>query len=50
LSFASQNVREGAERAGRRLDAGFDLCASALGAISTGSASAKEAACVVAAS
>ena len=34
LSFAARSVREGADRAGRRLDSGFDLCASVLGAIS----------------
>jgi len=49
LSFAAQNVRDGAERTGRRLDASFDLCASVLGAISTDSAAAKEAARVAAA-
>jgi 5,10-methylenetetrahydromethanopterin reductase len=49
LSFAAQHVREGADRAGRRLDGGFDLCASVLGAISGHSAAAKEAARVAAA-
>jgi len=49
LSFAAQHVREGADRAGRRLDSGFDLCASVLGAISGESAAAKEAARVAAA-
>jgi alkanesulfonate monooxygenase SsuD/methylene tetrahydromethanopterin reductase-like flavin-dependent oxidoreductase (luciferase family) len=34
LSFAARSVREGADRAGRRLDSSFDLCASVLGAIS----------------
>ena len=34
LAFAADNVREGAARAGRSLDDGFDLCASVLGAIS----------------
>lgn len=49
LAFAVDNVREGAERAGRRLDSNFDLCASVLGAISTDQAAAKEAARVAAA-
>ncbi len=49
LSFAAQNVREGADRAGRRLDSSFDLCASVLGAISSDSGAAKEAARVAAA-
>jgi 5,10-methylenetetrahydromethanopterin reductase len=44
LAFAANNVRQGAARAGRSLDAGFDLCASVLGAISEDSAAAKEAA------
>jgi 5,10-methylenetetrahydromethanopterin reductase len=48
LSFAAQNVREGADRVGRRLDSGFDLCASVLGAISSDSRAAKEAARVAA--
>lgn len=49
LSFAAQNVREGADRVRRRLDSGFDLCASVLGAISSDSRAAKEAARVAAA-
>jgi 5,10-methylenetetrahydromethanopterin reductase len=49
LSFAADSVREGASRAGRRLDRSFDLCASVLGAISTDSGAAKEAARVAAA-
>ena len=49
LSFAARSVREGADRAGRRLDSGFDLCASVLGAISSDSGAAKEAARVAAA-
>jgi alkanesulfonate monooxygenase SsuD/methylene tetrahydromethanopterin reductase-like flavin-dependent oxidoreductase (luciferase family) len=49
LSFAAQNVREGADRIGRRLDSSFDLCASVLGAISSDSRAAKEAARVAAA-
>lgn len=48
LSFAARSVREGADRAGRRLDGSFDLCASVLGAISRDSAAAKEAARVAA--
>ena len=49
LAFAADNVREGAARAGRSLDDGFDLCASVLGAISEDSAAAKEAARIAAA-
>jgi 5,10-methylenetetrahydromethanopterin reductase len=49
LAFAARSVREGADRAGRRLGSGFDLCASVLGAISSDSAAAKEAARVAAA-
>jgi 5,10-methylenetetrahydromethanopterin reductase len=49
LAFAADNARAGAERAGRRLNSGFDLCASVLGAISTDSAAAKAAARVAAA-
>jgi 5,10-methylenetetrahydromethanopterin reductase len=49
LSFAAQSVREGAELVGRTLDNSFDLCASVLGAISTDSGAAKEAARVAAA-
>jgi len=49
LSFAARSVREGADRAGRRLDSSFDLCASVLGAISSDSGAAKEAARVAAA-
>jgi len=49
LAFAADNVREGATRAGRSLDDGFDLCASVLGAISEDSAAAKEAARIAAA-
>ncbi|MGN6792875.1 MAG: LLM class flavin-dependent oxidoreductase, partial [Streptosporangiaceae bacterium] len=49
LSFAARNVREGADRVGRRLDGTFDLCASVLGAISGDSGAAKEAARVAAA-
>ena len=49
LAFAADNVRAGAERAGRRLDGRFDLCASVLGAISTDSAAAKAAARVASA-
>jgi 5,10-methylenetetrahydromethanopterin reductase len=49
LSFAARHVLEGADRAGRRLDAGFDFCASVLGAISSDAAAAKEAARVAAA-
>ncbi|HXY83834.1 MAG TPA: LLM class flavin-dependent oxidoreductase [Gaiellaceae bacterium] len=49
LAFAAENVRRGAERAGRSLDAGFDLCASVLGAISRDSSAAKEAARIAAA-
>jgi 5,10-methylenetetrahydromethanopterin reductase len=48
LSFAARSVREGADRAGRRLGS-FDLCASVLGAISSDSGAAKEAARVAAA-
>jgi 5,10-methylenetetrahydromethanopterin reductase len=43
------DVRAGADRAGRRLDGSFDLCASVLGAISSDSGAAKEAARVAAA-
>jgi len=49
LAFAAENVREGAGRVGRRLDSSFDFCASVLGAISTDSAAAKEAARIAAA-
>jgi 5,10-methylenetetrahydromethanopterin reductase len=49
LAYAADNVREGAERVGRQLNSSFDLCASVLGAISTDSAAAKEAARVAAA-
>jgi 5,10-methylenetetrahydromethanopterin reductase len=49
LAYAASNVRAGAERAGRRLDPSFDLCASTLGAISTDPAAAREAARVAAA-
>jgi len=49
LAYAAENVREGAGRVGRQLDSSFDLCASVLGAISTDSAAAKEAARVAAA-
>jgi 5,10-methylenetetrahydromethanopterin reductase len=49
LAYAAKNVREGASRVGRRLDGSFDLCASILGAISTDSGAAKEAARVAAA-
>jgi len=49
LSFAARSVREGADRAGRRLGSNFDLCASVLGAISSDSGAAKEAARVAAA-
>jgi 5,10-methylenetetrahydromethanopterin reductase len=49
LAYAAENVREGAGRVDRRLDSGFDFCASVLGAISTDSAAAKEAARVAAA-
>jgi hypothetical protein len=49
LSFAARHVRAGADRIGRRLDASFDLCASVLGAISSDSGAAKEAARVAAA-
>jgi 5,10-methylenetetrahydromethanopterin reductase len=49
LAYAAENVREGAGRVGRRLDRGFDLCASVLGAISSDSRAAKEAARVAAA-
>jgi 5,10-methylenetetrahydromethanopterin reductase len=49
LGFAAENVREGAGRVGRRLDPGFDFCASVLGAISNDSSAAKEAARIAAA-
>jgi 5,10-methylenetetrahydromethanopterin reductase len=49
LAFAAQSVHEGADRAGRRLDNSFDLCASVLGAISNDSGAAKEAARIAAA-
>jgi 5,10-methylenetetrahydromethanopterin reductase len=49
LAYAAENVREGAERAKRRLDNGFDFCASVLGALSSDTAAAKEAARVAAA-
>ena len=49
LAFAADNARQGAARAGRSLDGGFDLCASVLGAISEDSAAAKEAARIAAA-
>jgi 5,10-methylenetetrahydromethanopterin reductase len=49
LAYAAENVREGAERVGRRLDSSFDFCASVLGAISTDRTAAKEAARVAAA-
>jgi 5,10-methylenetetrahydromethanopterin reductase len=49
LAYAAENVREGARRVGRVLDSSFDFCASVLGAISTDSAAAKEAARVAAA-
>jgi 5,10-methylenetetrahydromethanopterin reductase len=49
LGYAARNVFAGAERAGRRLGPGFDLCASTLGAISADSAAAKNAARIAAA-
>lgn len=49
LAYAAENVRAGAERVGRRLDSGFDFCASVLGAISADVHAAKEAARVAAA-
>jgi alkanesulfonate monooxygenase SsuD/methylene tetrahydromethanopterin reductase-like flavin-dependent oxidoreductase (luciferase family) len=49
LCFAAENVRAGATRVGRKLDSRFDFCASVLGAISSDSAAAKEAARVAAA-
>src|SRR5262245_39356049 len=49
LCFAADNVREGASQVGRKLGSGFDFCASVLGAISSDSAAAKEAARVAAA-
>jgi 5,10-methylenetetrahydromethanopterin reductase len=49
IAYAAEHVRDGARRVGRRLDSSFDLCASVLGAISTDSGAAKEAACVAAA-
>ena len=49
LAYAAENVRAGAGRVGRLLDGSFDFCASVLGAISTDSGAAKEAARVAAA-
>jgi alkanesulfonate monooxygenase SsuD/methylene tetrahydromethanopterin reductase-like flavin-dependent oxidoreductase (luciferase family) len=49
LRYAADNVRLGAERAGRALDDDFDFCASILGAISHDGAAAKEGARVAAA-
>jgi 5,10-methylenetetrahydromethanopterin reductase len=49
LAYAAENVRAGAEQVGRRLESSFDFCASVLGAISTDSGAAKEAARVAAA-
>ena len=49
LRFAADAVREGAARAARTLDDGFDFCASILGAISPDGGAAKEGARVAAA-
>jgi 5,10-methylenetetrahydromethanopterin reductase len=49
LGFAADNVRSRAQRAGRQIGPGFDLCTSTLGAISNDSAAARAAARIAAA-